>query len=165
VAGVELAEAGRATTLLSLLILAATAWNGTTFSWSSAWESSAAVLLALWSGVLAGTVLFAALLPWLPGRMFAVKGAALGVAAAALQGELGGGLIPDGAPGVLGLALGLVTVALTSYLAANYTGSTTFTSLSGVKRELKVSIPLMAGALVVAAILPGAALALERILR
>jgi hypothetical protein len=165
VAGLELAEAGRGMALLSLLVLAATAWNGTSFTWSSAWESSAAVLLALWSGVLAGTVLFAALLPWLPGRMFAVKGAALGLVAAAVQGELGGGLLPDGAPGVLGLALGLVTVAITSYLAANYTGSTTFTSLSGVKRELKVSIPLMAGALVVAAILPGAALALERILR
>ena len=42
VAGLELAEAGRATALLSLLVLAVTAWNGTTFSWSSAWESSAA---------------------------------------------------------------------------------------------------------------------------
>ena len=56
-------------------------------------------------------------------------------------------------------------MAITSHLGANSTGSTTFTALSGVKRKLKVSIPLMAGALVVAAILPGAALALERTLR
>ena len=62
-------------------------------------------------------------------------------------------------------ALGLVTIAISSYLAVNYTGSTTFTSLSGVKRELRVSIPAMAGALIVAAILPGAALVLERIVR
>jgi hypothetical protein len=165
VAGLELAQAGRAMVALSVLVLAVTAWNGTTFSQASAWESSAAVLLASWGGVLAGTVLFAALLPWLPGRMFAVKGAVLGLVLAAVQGELGSGLLPDGAPAVLPWALGLLTIAISSYLAANYTGSTTFTSLSGVKRELEVSIPAMAGALIVAAILPGAALVLERIVR
>ena len=165
VAGLELAEAGRAMAALSVLVLAVTAWNGTTFSGASAWESSAAVLLAAWGGVLAGTVLFAALLPWLPGRMFAVKGAVLGLVLAAVQGELGSALLPDGAPGVLPWALGLVTIAISSYLGANYTGSTTFTSLSGVKRELRVSIPAMAGALIVAAILPGGALVLERIVR
>jgi hypothetical protein len=165
VAGLELAEAARAMAALSVLVLAVTAWNGTAFSGASAWENSAAVLLAAWGGVLAGTVLFAALLPWLPGRMFAAKGAVLGLVLAAVQGRLGSGLLPDGAPGVLPWALGLVTIATSSYLAANYTGSTTFTSLSGVKRELRVSIPAMAAALIVAAILPGAALVLERILR
>jgi acetyl-CoA decarbonylase/synthase complex subunit gamma len=165
VAGLELAEAGRAMAALSLLVLAVTAWNGTTFTLASAWDTSAAVLAAAWGGVLAGTVLFATLLPWLPGRMFAVKGAALGLVVAALQGEFGGGLLPDGASGALPWALGLLTVAISSYLGANYTGSTTFTSLSGVKRELRVSIPAMAGALIVAAILPGAALVLERIVR
>ena len=55
VAGLELATAGRATALLSLLVLAVTAWNGTTLSFASAWTTSAPVLLALWAGVLAGT--------------------------------------------------------------------------------------------------------------
>jgi acetyl-CoA decarbonylase/synthase complex subunit gamma len=123
------------------------------------------VLLALWSGVFAGTVLFAALLPWLPGRMFAAKGAALGALVAA-GGWIGGrGLLPEGASVGLPTALALVTVAITSYLAANYTGSTTFTSLSGVKRELRVAIPVMAGALIVAAVLPVAGLVLGGIAR
>ncbi len=160
VAGLELATAGRATALLSLLVLAATAWNGSTLSFGSAWTTSAPALLSLWAGVLAGTVLFAALLPWLPGRMFAVKGAFLGAVVAAGAWIGGRGLLPEEAPVALPLALALVTIAVSSYLGANYTGSTTFTSLSGVKRELRVAIPVMAGALIIAAVLPVAALVL-----
>ncbi|MCG6926670.1 MAG: hypothetical protein LJF30_15335 [Acidobacteria bacterium] len=165
VAGLELFNAARATALLSLLVLAVTAWNGTAVSAAAAWATSAPILLALWAGVLAGTVLFPALLPWLPGRMFSVKGAFLGVLAAAGAWTGGGRLLPDGAPVTLPLALGLVTIVMVSYLGANYTGSTTFTSLSGVKRELRVSIPVMAAALIVATVLPVAALVLEGIAR
>jgi hypothetical protein len=106
VAGLELAEAGRAGALLSLLALAATAWTGNGLSWASAWSASAPVLLALWGGVLAGTVLFAALLPWHPGRMFAVKGAALGAAVAAGAWIGGGSLLPEGASPALAIARG-----------------------------------------------------------
>jgi hypothetical protein len=165
VSGLELAQAGRALALLSLLVLAATAWNGRELSWASAWGSSAPVLLALWAGVLAGTVVFAALLPWLPGRMLAVKGAVLGAGVAALAWIGGDFLLPEGAPVALPMALALVTVAVTSYLATNYTGCTTFTSLSGVKRELRVAIPVMAAALITAAVLPGAALLLGALAR
>jgi hypothetical protein len=165
VSGLELAAAGRAALALSLLILAATAWDGTTLSWASAWAVSAPALLALWSGVLSGTVLFAALLPWLPGRMFSVKGAVLGTLVAVGPWIGGGPLAPDGTPAVVRLALGLVTVAVTSYLGTNFTGSTTFTSLSGVKRELRLAIPAMAVALIVATLLPAATLLLERVSR
>jgi hypothetical protein len=165
VSGLELSTAGRAATLLSLLVLAVTAWDGTTLSWTKAWAVSAPVLVALWSGVLAGTVLFAALLPWLPGRMFSVKGAALGILAA-LGSWVGGDLLlPEGTPAALPLALALVTVAVTSYLGANFTGSTTFTSLSGVRRELRLAIPAMAVMLIVATLLPAATLLLEGIAR
>jgi len=164
VAPLELVEAARPMALLSLLVLAATAWNGTALSWASAWGVSAPVLLALWSGVLGGTVLFAALLPWLPGRMFAVKGAALGALVATAIWPTAVALLPDSSV-AQSVALVLLTVAISSYLGANYTGCSTFTSLSGVKRELSVSIPTMAAALLVAAVLPGAALILERILR
>ncbi len=164
VAPLELVEAGRVMALLSLLVLAATAWNGTTLSWAWAWGVSAPVLLALWSGVVAGTVLLAGLLPWLPGRMFAVKGAVLGAVVAAAIWPVARGLLPE-SPVAFLVALALLTIAISSYLASNYTGCTTFTSLSGVKRELRLAIPAMAAALVVAAVLPGAALVLERILR
>jgi len=35
--------------------------------------------------------------------------------------------------------------AVSSFLALNFTGSTPYTSRSGVKREMRLSLPLMAG--------------------
>ena len=48
------------------------------------------------------------------------------------------------------LALLLMTVAISSYLAMNFTGSTPFTSPSGVEKEMRRAIPLQAGAVVIA---------------
>jgi hypothetical protein len=42
---------------------------------------------------------------------------------------------------------------VTAYLALNFTGSTPFTSRSGVKREIFKYVPVMAGSLVLGAIL------------
>ena len=39
----------------------------------------------------------------------------------------------------------LVITAISSYLAMNFTGSSTFTSLSGVKKEMKISLPIQIG--------------------
>jgi hypothetical protein len=160
VAWLELATAGRMAAVLSALVLAAFTWNGVGFSLSAAWSAAAPLLLALWSGILAGTLLFATLLPWLPGRMFALRGAVLGGLVAAGSLGLGRGLLPEASSPALLAALGLLVVAVTSYLAANYTGSTTFTSLSGVRRELRVAVPAIAAGLVAAALLPGLALLL-----
>jgi len=80
----------------------------------------------------AGCLLGPALLPWLPGRAFGVKGAFLGAALAAgltLAGVVQG-LLPE-----LGAMLWLG--AGVSFLLMNFTGCSTFTSLSGVKQEMK----------------------------
>jgi hypothetical protein len=42
------------------------------------------------------------------------------------------------------LAYWLALPPITAYLALNFTGSTTFTSRSGVQREMKWAIPVMA---------------------
>lgn len=96
-------------------------------------QAAAIVLTTL----LAGTVVTPLLLPWLPGRMFSVKGAVAGaVGAAAVLPLLAGGMHP------LGLAAAaLLMVAGSSYAAMNFTGSSTFTSLSGVLREMRASLP------------------------
>jgi len=41
-------------------------------------------------------------------------------------------------------------VAISSYLAMNFTGSTPFTSPSGVEKEMRRAIPLQAGAVLIA---------------
>jgi hypothetical protein len=103
--------------------------------------------LAVWAAVLAGAALFPILLPWLPTRQFSSQGLILGavvalpfaVLAYVQYAERGWWLR-------LGWALAylLAMPPVTAYLALNFTGSTTFTSKSGVRREMMRYIPIMA---------------------
>jgi acetyl-CoA decarbonylase/synthase complex subunit gamma len=76
------------------------------------------------------------LLPWLPGRAFAVKGAVLGVglAAALAASGLSGSWLHTAAWFAL-------APAITSFFVMNFTGATTCTSLSGVLREMRFAVP------------------------
>lgn len=101
--------------------------------------------LAAYTGaVLAGTTLAPALLPVIPGRAFAWKGWLLGLCWTA--GSLR--LFKRFAPGNRMLSAGqlLLFPAVSSYLAMNFTGSSTYTSPSGVQKEMKKALPLIAGA-------------------
>ncbi len=106
------------------------------------WASAAVV-----ASILAGVVLFPILLPRLPTRDFSSKGFVLG-GMVALLFALGLFLrSPDAAwwlraGGALTYLLPLPPV--TAYLALNFTGSTTFTSQSGVRREIFTYVPIMA---------------------
>ena len=107
------------------------------------WVSS----LAAGTAVFAGIVLFPILLPWLPTHNFSTKGFILG-GLVALPFVLSAFLRhPDWSWWrQVGQALEflLAMPAATAFLALNFTGSTTFTSRSGVKREMFASIPAMA---------------------
>jgi hypothetical protein len=107
------------------------------------WVSSLAAIAT----VLAGTVLFPILLPWIPTHNFSTKGFILG-GLAALPFALSAFLRhPDWAWWrQIGQALEflLAMPAATAFIALNFTGSTTFTSRSGVKREIFAYIPAMA---------------------
>jgi acetyl-CoA decarbonylase/synthase complex subunit gamma len=77
------------------------------------------------------------LLPWLPGRAFSVKGAVLGVV------MIGALIVAGGATGSwLQLAAWVLIVpAIVSFVVMNFTGASTYTSLSGVKREMRFAVP------------------------
>lgn len=115
------------------------------FSWGAAWERGSAALGATLAGIAGGAVAVPLALPWLPGRAFSAKGAiagaALGLAAAAV--------LPV-THWTAGLGMALWVTALASYLGMNFTGSTPFTSPSGVEKEMRRAIPLQAGAALVA---------------
>ncbi|NLF03038.1 MAG: carbon monoxide dehydrogenase [Anaerolineales bacterium] len=99
------------------------------------------------AAILAGVALFPILLPWIPTHDFSSKGFILGLAVAtpfALAAFL---LRPEAAWWLrLGAALGLLLALppVTAYLALNFTGSTPFTSRSGVRREIFRYVPIMA---------------------
>ena len=101
--------------------------------------------LAAITAVLAGTVLFPALLPILPTKDFSSKGLFLGVFVALpfamytathsllfQWGDVLAGIIPL-----------LIIPVVTAYLALNFTGCTPYTSRTGVKTEIFRYIPLM----------------------
>jgi hypothetical protein len=101
--------------------------------------------LCLVTAVLAGAVLFPILLPWIPTVEISSKGFFLGFLTAlpfavamipGMQGELWLRIL-----GVLPYLL--VMPSLTAFLALNFTGSTPFTSRSGVKHEIFTYIPWM----------------------
>ena len=113
--------------------------------------SLTAFLLAVFSGA----VLTPLLLPYLPGRAFSVKGLAVGLTAAVLLLLAWGGDADSRRDVLLGVAWLLLIPAFSAFLAMNFTGASTYTSLSGVKREMRWALPLKicAGLLGVAVLL------------
>jgi hypothetical protein len=97
------------------------------------------LLAATGGSVLAGALAFPALLPLLPTKSFAIKGAALGAAwglACAILGPAGPGL---------GTALVLTSAAACSFIGLNFTGSSTFTCQPGANAEVERAIvPMIA---------------------
>lgn len=91
--------------------------------------------------VLTGTVITPVLLPFIPGRAFAWKGWLLGAIWTAWFVWFNGWL----ASGFWLLAIGylLILPSLSAFLAMNFTGSSTYTSFSGVIKEMKAAVPFI----------------------
>ena len=90
---------------------------------------------------LAGCFFTPLLLPFIPGRAFAFKGWLLGLCWAALAFWLLGWY----APGywLLTAGYGLLLPAISSFLAMNFTGASTYTSPSGVLKEMRTALPFI----------------------
>jgi acetyl-CoA decarbonylase/synthase complex subunit gamma len=89
----------------------------------------------------ASTILGATLLPWLPGRAFAVKGAALGILLVGVTAASGWLASIASGSWLHAAAWALIVPAIASYTLMTFTGSSTFTSLSGVLREMRIAVP------------------------
>ncbi len=112
---------------------------GTGPFWESAWKTAMGPVSALMAGIVSGAVLTPVLLPWLPGRAFNTKGLfAGGLCAVSLWfvGHLQFLQPLDFISWISGL------LSVSAFLAMNFTGSSTYTSLSGVRREMRWAVPL-----------------------
>jgi hypothetical protein len=119
------------------------------FSISLAWHRGLLAAIACAAGILAGCVAVPFFLPWIPGRAFAFKGALTGILA-------GLSVVTLTAAGpyinLLSVAaLLMLTMVVSSYLAMNFTGTTPFTSPSGVEKEMRLAIPLQGATVLFAA--------------
>lgn len=96
-------------------------------------------------GLVTGAVIVPILLPWLPGRAFAIKGTTAG----AVTGLLGTLWFSASLDWLNTLAMIMTVAAISSWCAMHFTGSSTFTSPSGVEKEMRQVIPAQAAALLV----------------
>ncbi|MBW8034722.1 MAG: acetyl-CoA synthase subunit gamma [Planctomycetes bacterium] len=90
------------------------------------------------------------LLPWLWGRAFALKGVWVGLGLLVVVGCFND-FLADG--WFWAGAWVLAIPALSSFVLMNFTGASTYTSLSGVKREMRIAVPVQIGCVIAAACL------------
>jgi len=126
---------------LALIMIAGFVISGVSpevFSLSAAWQRGLLLLVATVIGMVCGSVLVPALLPWLPGRQFWVKGLWPGLLAGTAL------FLSTAAPPAFldQSALLLWIVAVSSFQAMNFTGCTPYTSPSGVEFEMRRGVPL-----------------------
>ena len=133
--------------VLAAFLLAGVGPRGVIFgeAWTGGWPF---FILGLGS-VLAGSFLAPILLPLIPVRAFTAKGWILG--AAANGALLHGARLAAGMDPFLLAACWLFFPAASAYMMLNFTGSTTFTSPSGVRKEIRISLPFFIVSLALAA--------------
>ena len=110
---------------------------------ATGWRTLPADGPAVLGAILLGTVAVPALLPWIPGRALSWKGWLLGLIWAVAVCAYRDLPIASPAGWTAALSYTLLLPALAAFLAMNFTGSTTYTSLSGVLKEMRIAIPLM----------------------
>ena len=108
------------------------------FSIKAAWLRGLTFFTAGVAGIFSGAVLAPAFLPWIPTRIFALKGAITGL----ITGTAVVGMFWHQVDGWGALGLLFCTVVTSSYLAMNFTGSTPYTSMSGVEKEMRRALPI-----------------------
>lgn len=113
-------------------------------------EAGSSLSLAYGGAMLTGVAAGPILLPWLPGKSFAVKGAVVGLLWSAAWYQLADG---SGWSLPATMAAFLALPAVSAFYTLNFTGCSTYTSRTGVKKEMRLSLPLMGGAIAVSGLL------------
>ncbi len=121
--------------------------------WTNALSHGLFSVWAILMAILAGAVLTPLLLPWLPGRAFSIKGLIPGFFTAAILLVFRWGDWITWPDRLEFIAWFFLIPALSAYLAMNFTGASTYTSLSGVKKEMRWALPFQIGAGIIGVIL------------
>jgi len=143
---VEITQHARNAVLVMAASFLLAGFDRTGYSLRLALADGSRAVLNLLIIYLAANALGPMLLPWIPGRSFSLKGLLLGLAfvAAALAAGLGGSTLES-------VSWVFLYSSLTSFIVMNFTGSTTYTSLSGVKKEMNLALPLQIASAIIGA--------------
>jgi len=139
---VELVSAFKWVFIISFVFFLLGGLGGQGGFWANALDYGLFSVLALLGALTAGAILTPLLLPWLPGRAFSLKGLSMGLIMAGILTVFRAGDLGTWTGRLEILAWFFLVPALAAYLGMNFTGASTYTSLSGVKKELKWAVPL-----------------------
>jgi hypothetical protein len=146
---VELVSALKAAVFILPVLFLAGGFGGSRWLWVNSMNDGLFAVMAVLTAIAAGAVLIPICLPWLPGRAFSLKGLGLGLLAAGALAVIRC-YYPAAGNGSLEIAAWFFWIpAVTTFLAMNFTGASTYTSLSGVKKEMRWAVPFQIGAGVV----------------
>ena len=118
-----------------------TGLSGKAFSVQNILDDGGRAILNVFLAYAAGIIITPVMLPYIPGRHFSLKGFFSGTViflVLAAANSVGNNIFEL-------LSWFMIITAISSFLAMNFTGSSTFTSLSGVKKEMKLFVPLQIG--------------------
>jgi len=136
---VELVGAWKPSLVILLLVFIFGGLSGQGFSLQGALSRSLSPALIYVGALLMGSFVTPILLPWIPGRAFSLKGSQIGLLWALIASLT---LASTWSVGSI-IALFLIAPAITAYFAMNFTGCSTFTSLSGVQKEMRIAVPVI----------------------
>lgn len=135
---VELAYGKYYLILIPLIFFILSGLNTKGYSVDLAWNNGSKAIINLLAALVAGSIITPLLLPWIPLKRFSLKGLIIGWLSATLL--LYFGLLGKTVFEIISWYMLIGSVS--SFLAMNFTGASTFTSLSGVQKEMKLSLPL-----------------------
>lgn len=135
---VEIVLGARKLLLIMLAFFLLSGLNKAGYSINIATAAGLRAVILLLLAYIAGTTAGPLLLPWLPGRSFSGKGFIAGI----LFFGISYLTVLRGISLLETTAWFLLIAAISSFLTLNFTGSSTYTSLSGVKKEMRIAVPV-----------------------
>jgi len=140
-APVEVANSLKYLLLVIVFFLALSGLYSKGYSFQLMWKEGFKAALYLLAAYFSGAFLAPLLLPVLPFRHFGGKGLVAGLIVFALLVLFG----QIETPLLALLGWFLISGAISSFLTMNFTGASTYTSLSGVRKEMGIFVPLQIG--------------------
>lgn len=139
---VELAYGKYYLILVPVLFLILSGVSNSTFSITNLKVEGTKSIINLFAAFVSGCVITPIFLPNIPFKRFSLKGFVVSIFTVSILfffKTLGDNIVSI-------ISWILVISSISSFLAMNFTGSSTFTSLSGVKKEMKTALPIQIAA-------------------
>ena len=137
---VEVVQGFKYALLLSIVLLLLSGLGPDGYSMAHIRPAGAVAVLSVLLAFFAGTPLTPLLLPFIPGRAFSLKGFIIIIPIFILINYFLPGF--QGMHVVEKIAWFLLMASVSSFFAMNFTGAATYTSLSGVKKEMRYAVPM-----------------------